>query len=268
MATNIVVQVYAIDQMIEALLGQLGPEKTEERAKAISERKEEEAKFLATATPKEKGRMRGGGRGGGAVARGGGRARGPRGFDQGHVDQAAVGGGGNRGRGRVGEVLNRNGGAHFPGPGGGAHVQGQNGRGRGAAGGGRGARMVLAARNNPGVNGRTNESAQNDIARFFPGNQATRNNAYAAAMARASANEGAAGGSGMGAAMARVWARRQEGRAGAGGQQGGGAAGSAVEQVRANSGGEQGPTGGSARLATNEGQAGAIEISSDSEVGF
>ena len=59
--------------MIEALIAQLGPEKQEERAKAIAERKDEEADFLATATPKEKGRMRGGGRGGrgGALVRGG-----------------------------------------------------------------------------------------------------------------------------------------------------------------------------------------------------
>ena len=41
---------YAIDQMIEALIAQLGPEKQEERAKAIAERKDEEADFLATAT--------------------------------------------------------------------------------------------------------------------------------------------------------------------------------------------------------------------------
>merc|ERR1719167_1132633 len=70
-------RVYAIDQMIEALIAQLGPEKQEERAKAIAERKDEEADFLATATPKEKGRMRGGGRGGrgGALVRGGGTGR-------------------------------------------------------------------------------------------------------------------------------------------------------------------------------------------------
>merc|ERR1719167_29389 len=68
-------RVYAIDQMIEALLGQLGPEKTEERAKAIAERKDEEADFLATATPKEKGRMRGGRGGVSALVRGGGRGR-------------------------------------------------------------------------------------------------------------------------------------------------------------------------------------------------
>ena len=57
MFANILVQVYAIDQMIEELLGHLGPEKTAERSQAIAERKEEEATFLATATPKEKGRM-------------------------------------------------------------------------------------------------------------------------------------------------------------------------------------------------------------------
>merc|ERR1711971_296514 len=74
-------------------------------------------------------------------------------------------------------------------------------------------------------------------------------------MARASANEGA-GGSGMAAAMARVWARRQEGRAGAGGSGG---------EERANAGGVQGQTGGSARLTTNEALGGAIEISSGSE---
>ena len=45
--------------MIEALIAQLGPEKEEERAKAVAERKAEETEFLATATPKEKGRMRG-----------------------------------------------------------------------------------------------------------------------------------------------------------------------------------------------------------------
>ena len=63
--------------MIEALIAQLGAEKQEERAKAIAERKDEEADFLATATPKEKGRMRGGGRGGrgGALVRGGGTGR-------------------------------------------------------------------------------------------------------------------------------------------------------------------------------------------------
>ena len=232
---------YAIDQMIEALLKQLGPEKENERAKAIVERKEEEATFLATATPKEKDRMRGGGsrRGGGGI-RGGGRGRGPRNFDQGHVDQVAARGGGGRGRGRVGE--NRAGGAHFPGP---------SGRG-GVARGGPGARV------NPSANGRTNAQVQNDIARFFPGNQPTRNaqqNAYTAAMARASASEGA-GGSGMAAAMARVWARRQEGRAGAGGEE------------RVNAGGVNGQTGGSAHLTTNEAQGGAIEISSGSEVGF
>merc|ERR1719167_770754 len=70
-------RVYAIDQMIEALIAQLGAEKQEERAKAIAEGKDEEADFLATATPKEKGRMRGGGRGGrgGALVRGGGTGR-------------------------------------------------------------------------------------------------------------------------------------------------------------------------------------------------
>ena len=98
---DIFVQVYAIDQMIEDLLGHLGSEKAAERSRAIAERKEEEAAFLATATPKEKGRMRGGGRGGAAVG-GRGRGRGPRGFDQTHVDQAAAMRGG-RGRGRVGE---------------------------------------------------------------------------------------------------------------------------------------------------------------------
>ena len=82
-------------------------------------------------------------------------------------------------------------------------------------------------------------------------------------MARAGANDGA-GGSGMAAAMARVWARRQEVRAGAGGQEGGRGAGSG-EQVRANSVRDQRLTGGQ---ATNEAQRDAIEISSDSEVGF
>ena len=48
-AINLLVQVYAIDQMIEEMLGHLGPEKTAERSKAIAERKEEEATFLATA---------------------------------------------------------------------------------------------------------------------------------------------------------------------------------------------------------------------------
>ena len=106
--------------MIEDLLGHLGSEKAAERSRAIAERKEEEAAFLATATPKEKGRMRGGGRGGAAVG-GRGRGRGPRGFDQRHVDLAAAMRGG-RGRGRVGEALNRATGAHIPGPVGG--VQG------------------------------------------------------------------------------------------------------------------------------------------------
>merc|ERR1719167_1123867 len=68
-------RVYAIDQMIEALIAQLGAEKQEERAKAIAERKDEEADFLATATPKEKGRMRGGRGGVSALVRGGGRGR-------------------------------------------------------------------------------------------------------------------------------------------------------------------------------------------------
>ena len=54
--------------MIEALIAQLGPEKEEERAKAVAERKAEETESLATATPKEKGRMRGGR--GGALVRG------------------------------------------------------------------------------------------------------------------------------------------------------------------------------------------------------
>ena len=44
--------------MIDSLLMQLGPEKEDERAKAICDRKDEEAAFLATATPKEKDRMR------------------------------------------------------------------------------------------------------------------------------------------------------------------------------------------------------------------
>ena len=243
------IQVYAIDQMIEELLGHLGPEKTAERSQAIAERKEEEATFLATATPKEKGRMRGGGRGG-AATRGGGRGRGPRDLDQGHVDQAAARGGGRGRGGRMLEALNR---AR------GANVQGPSGRGGDAARGGPGARI------NPSANGRNNVPAQSDIARFFPGNQASRNiQEHDNVMERASAN-GGAGGSGMAAAMARVWARRQEERAGvsgAGGQEGPG------EQVRANSGGDQGVAGGSARQATNEPQGGAIEISSDSEVGF
>ena len=245
---NIFVQVYAIDQMIEDLLGHLGSEKAAERSRAIAERKEEEAAFLATATPKEKGRMRGGGRGGAAVG-GRGRGRGPRGFDQRHVDQAAAMRGG-RGRGRVGEALNRATGAHIPGPVGG--VQGPSGRGGGGtARGGAGARII-----NPSANGRANAPVQNNIARFFPGYQNSGNvqqNANTDAMG--SANEGA-GGSGMAAAMARVWARRQEERTGAGGQ------------ARANSGGDQMQARGSARQATNEAESGTIEISSGSEVSY
>ena len=45
--------------MIDSLLMQLGPEKEDKRAKAISDRKDEEAAFLATATSKEKDRMKG-----------------------------------------------------------------------------------------------------------------------------------------------------------------------------------------------------------------
>ena len=189
--------------MIEALIAQLGAEKQEERAKAIAERKDEEADFLATATPKEKGRMRGGGRGGrgGALVRGGGTGR---------LEEIVVvvpgGSGGGRGRGRPNEFL---------------LTATERQRGLHVARGGHGVRDITG-----GEHGRTSEPGPSNIARFFPtadGNRIAERGTLAtapsgrAAMARAGSNEGA-GGSGMAGALARVWARRQDERAAAGGQ--------------------------------------------------
>ena len=255
--------------MIEALIAQLGPEKEEERAKAVAERKAEETEFLATATPKEKGRMRGGrGGGGGALVRGG------------RMEEREVvapgGRGGGRGRGRPNEFL---------------FTATERQRGLHLARGGHGVRG-----NTGGEHGRTSASGPSNIARFFPtadGNRIAERGALAttpagrAAMARAGSNEGA-GGSGMAGALARVWARRQDERAAAGGQgqrgaggQGRGGQGEAIGHHRGGgrgggrrggAGGHQvGSGGGGEQLAAEEGhplpgnqnRSATIEISSD-----
>ena len=260
--------------MIEALIAQLGPEKQEERAKAIAERKDEEADFLATATPKEKGRMRGGGRGGrgGALVRGGGTGR---------LEEIVVvvpgGRGGGRGRGRPNEFL---------------FTATERHRGLHVARGGHGVRDITG-----GEHGRTSAPGPSNIARFFPtadGNRIAERGTLAtapsgrAAMARAGSNEGA-GGSGMAGALARVWARRQDERAAAGGQgqQGAGGQGRGGQGVarghhrgggrgggrRGGAGGHRVGSGGGDEQMVAEGggnrnRSATIEISSDdSEVG-
>ena len=259
--------------MIEALIAQLGAEKQEERAKAIAERKDEEADFLATATPKEKGRMRGGGRGGrgGALVRGGGTGR---------LEEIVVvvpgGRGGGRGRGRPNEFL---------------FTATERHRGLHVARGGHGVRDITG-----GEHGRTSAPGPSNIARFFPtadGNRIAERGTLAtapsgrAAMARAGSNEGA-GGSGMAGALARVWARRQDERAAAGqGQQGAGGQGRGGQGVarghhrgggrgvgrRGGAGGQRVGSGGGDEQMVAEGggnrnRSATIEISSDdSEVG-
>ena len=251
--------------MIEALIAQLGPEKEEERAKAVAERKAEETEFLATATPKEKGRMRGGRGGVSALVRGGGRGR---------MEEREVvgpgGRGGGRGRGRPNEFL---------------FTATERQRGLHVARGGHG------VRDNTG--GRTSAPGPSNIARFFPtadGNRIAERGTLAtapsgrAAMARAGSNEGA-GGSGMAGALARVWARRQDERAGgqwAAGGQGRGGQGVARGHHRGGGrgGGRRGGAGGHrvgsgggdeqmvAEGGGNRNRSATIEISSDdSEVG-
>ena len=227
--------------MIEALIAQLGPVKEEERAKAISERKDEEAEFLATATPKEKGRMRGGGRGGrgGALVRGGGRVR----MEEVVVVVGHGGRGGGRGGGRPSEFL---------------FTATERQRGLHVARGGHG----VAG----GEHGRTSAPGPSNIARFFPsadGNRIAERGALAttpsgrAAMARAGSNEGA-GGSGMAGALARVWARRQDERAAAGGQGQRGAGG----QGRGGQGEARGHHGGGGRGGGRRGGAGGHRVGS------